>query len=201
MAQFNFAYQATNQAEGKVIETVPGDHGGETYWGLTRADADADWLGWAKIDSMRSASGFPGIAYQDCELNTLHKLYCQNKYWKTIGGDDLSNQAVANKIYDIGFNEGVEEAIRFVQESINLLNYNANTKKGYITDLKVDGVMGSLSLEAIQTFCALGMSDYLLKSLEVEQGARYKDIVRAEPSQRKFFKGWLNRTFQEGATT
>ncbi len=194
MADFSFAYQATNQAEGKILENNSADKGGETYWGLNRA-SDSNWLGWEKIDFMRLAQGFPQIAYQDVGLSTLHRLYCQQKYWYSIRGDEIKNQSIADKLYDICFNEGIGEGIKFIQESINLLNFNANTKKPYIPDLAVDGIMGPVTLGAIQNFCALGMTDYIIKSLQVEQGSRYKDIVRGDSTQREFYKGWLNRTF------
>lgn len=199
MADFGFAYTSTNQAEGKVLEKVPGDPGGETYWGLTRRD-DGDWMGWKKIDSLRPAAGFPQIAYQDLELSTWHKLYCRDKYWAPLCGDDIKSQSLANKIYDIGFNEGVGEAVQFLQETLNMLNYNSNTGKPYYPDVKVDGTMkpDGETLRRLNDFCGLSMGDYILKSLQIEQGSRYKDIVRSEPEKREFYRGWVNRTFSQG---
>ncbi|MFN9341253.1 MAG: putative peptidoglycan-binding domain-containing protein [Planctomycetota bacterium] len=98
---------------------------------------------------------------------------------------------MANELFDTAVNQGVGTAIRFWQEALNLLNRNA---KDY-PEIEVDGVAGERTLATTNQFLQRnrGQSDRLLKVLNLQQGARYLEIARKNPVQRKFLHGWLNR--------
>ena len=108
-----------------------------------------------------------------------------------IEGDAIANHAVANEVFNTAVNMGVAKAARFLQESLNLLNRNQRT----YPDIVVDGWIGPTT---IKTLKRLLLSDRtpkrLLRLLNVLQGMTYIEIVRRDPTQEKFIRGWLSRT-------
>lgn len=74
-------------------------------------------------------------------------------------------------LFDIAFNAGVKRAIILAQRALNL------------TD---DGIAGKLTKAALK---------YLDKTkLYNERVKFYNSLVKSNPSQNKFLKGWLNRS-------
>ena len=127
----------------------------------------------------------------DEELVKLAKQLFKIRYWDPIMGDQLPDQHIANKVYDSGVNLGVGTSVRYLQEGLNLLNRN---ERNY-ADISVDGAFGNNTMNALNEFLALenNRPDYLLKLLNIMQASRYVDIMRNDPTQEKFARGWLNR--------
>ena len=82
-------------------------------------------------------------------------------------------------------------SLRYLQEGLNLLNRN----EASYPDIAVDGTMGPDTLAGLDNFLRLeeGRPDYLLKLMKVMQAARYIELMRADATQEKFARGWLNR--------
>jgi len=96
------------------------------------------------------------------------------RYWDPLWGDKITSQGVADAIYDFGVNAGVSRAVTVAQLAIGAVR---------------DGQMGPNTLKAINAdneahFCA-AFADYRL--------AFYNDIVRRNPEQAKFIRGWTAR--------
>ena len=128
-----------------------------------------------------------------CQLfrrNSPAEFYRKN-YWAPVQGDKLSDDALAQELFDTAVNMGVRRAVRFFQEALNLLNRN---QKNY-DDLVADGWLGAKSLAALN---ALLVADknvrYLIKLMNALQAAHYVEIMRNDPTQERFARGWLNRT-------
>jgi lysozyme family protein len=191
MADFEIAFGETEINEGGYVND-PVDEGGETYRGVTRR-FHPDWPGWAIVDKHKAVSpdSFQTCLDNDESLHELVKQVYRRDYWNPIRGDEIPNQHIANKVFDTGVNQGVARSIRYLQESLNLLNRN---QKDY-ADIAVDGTLGDVTLATLQQFMQLehGQPDYLLKSLALMQGSYYLDILRRKPAQQKFARGWLNR--------
>lgn len=81
-----------------------------------------------------------------------------------------------------------------LQRALNLLNNQG--KEGW-PDLAVDGIYGPATLSALKTYLAKRGKDgetALLRLLNILQGNRYIEIAERNPSQEKYFYGWvLNR--------
>ena len=111
-------------------------------------------------------------------------------YWDRFDGDALPDQAVANELYDTAVNMGVRRAVRFLQSSLNMLNRNQIDYE----DLIVDGWFGAKTL---QTLNALMKKDRdctaLVKLMNIQQGARYVEIMAGDTSQERFARGWIKR--------
>lgn len=190
-ADFEIAYGETELFEGGYVND-PDDKGGETHRGVARR-FHPHWPGWKIIDDYKTKhpDDFIKRVNDDPKLVELSKQLYRAKYWAPILGDQISNQAIANKVFDTGVNQGVGTSVRYLQESLNLLNRN---QKNY-PDIKVDGSMGPATLKSLNRFLKLekGRPDYLLKLLNLMQAWRYVSRMREDKTQQKFARGWLNR--------
>lgn len=193
MADFAIAYDETMLHEGGYVND-PDDPGGETYRGVSRA-IHPDWPGWRTIDDLKKDQPSPielGRRLDDRdELQQLLAAFYRERFWMPIRGEELSDQALANELFDTSVNQGSGTAIRFWQEALNLLNRNGRD----YPEIEVDGVAGQLTMATTNRFLERnrGQADNLLKVLNLLQGGRYLDLARRNPQLRKFLHGWLNR--------
>lgn len=191
MAEFAIAFDETMLHEGGYVND-PDDPGGETYRGVARK-FHPDWLGWKTIDELKQLNPTDLNRRLDDreDLQQQVAAFYREHFWQPIGGKELSDQALANELFDTGVNQGVGTAIRFWQEALNLLNRNGRD----YPELEVDGVAGEKTLATTNRFLEQnrGQADRLLKVLNLLQGGRYLDLARRNPVMRKFLHGWLNR--------
>jgi lysozyme family protein len=188
MADFNEAYAITAAHEGGYAND-PVDRGGETYRGIARVH-HPDWSGWKRVDAQRGKTGFPKSLDKDRTLQANVKDFYKRNYWDRFDGDALPDQAVANELYDTAVNMGVRRAVRFLQSALNLLNRDQRDYK----DLIVDGWFGSKTMTALETLLKKDRSsDALVKLMNIQQGARYVEIMARDASQERFARGWIKR--------
>ena len=191
MADFDIAYGETEIREGGYVDD-PVDKGGETHRGVARK-FKSDWPGWKIIDQLKRdhPTDFKKWINESAELATLAKELFRKRYWAPIRGDEIPNQHIANKLFDTGVNQGVARSVRYLQDGLNLLNRN---QENY-ADIKIDGKFGKQTLETLNLFLKLekDQPDYLLKALNLLQASFYIDIMRKDPTQERFARGWLNR--------
>jgi lysozyme family protein len=187
MATFDKAYTITLGHEGGYSND-PHDKGGETYMGVAR-NFYPNWEGWSIIDSAKSENGFPrNLSYKN-KLTILVKGFYKENYWDKVGGDLIPDQSVANELFDTAVNMGVNKSIRFLQLGLNVLNRN---QKNY-SDVVEDGKFGNNTLTALNACLSLGDGHYLVKVMNILQGANYISIMKNNPTQQRFARGWLNR--------
>ncbi len=168
----------------------PADRGGETYRGIARR-FHPDWAGWRIIDRARNRPGFPESLDDNATLQRQVAALYRHLYWEPVGGDRLPDSDLAIELMDTAVNMGVRRAARFLQEGLNLLNRNQKSWP----DLVVDGWIGDKSISALhKCLRGRGGKGYLLKVLNTLQAERYLDIMRRDPTQERFARGWLNRT-------
>lgn len=113
MANFEEAYKRTCQFEGGYVNDKS-DSGGETYKGISRKN-NPKWNGWIVIDAYKKKASFPKNLDSNDELQQLVKDCYRKNYWETISGDSLTNQKVANDLYDTAVNMGVATSIKLAQ--------------------------------------------------------------------------------------
>lgn len=189
MADYEEALKKILIIEGKYSND-PIDNGGETYKGIARK-FHPHWLGWRIIDNAKKLESFPGGLDKNKTLQNHVKALYKKQYWDAINGDKMPNQHIAEEVLDAGVNIGIRRSARFLQESINLLNRNQASQE----DLIIDGVIGNQSINALKKTLKLDKSNqYVLILLNIFQGMRYINILRANPSQEKYTRGWIKRT-------
>lgn len=118
MAKFDEAYQRTLKFEGGWVND-DADSGKETYKGISRA-ANPNWSGWKIVDGYKKKSNFPKNLDSDTKLQSLVKELYKTNYWDKVWGDKITNQKVANDLYDTGVNMGVAMSIKLSERQFNM---------------------------------------------------------------------------------
>lgn len=191
MASFDVAYAKTAKFEGGYVNN-PSDRGGETNFGITVAVA--------------RAAGFTG------EMKDMTAAQARDiikaGFWDVMRLDDLMDQSVAEEMFDTGVNQGAATVVKYLQQAVNALNYkrvkmpDGYTDARYFDDLAVDGkispkregeVFGSKTINAANSFIAIGRAREMFNALNIMQGAKYLALADDHFDQRKFFLGWMER--------
>lgn len=187
MANFDKAFSLTLSAEGGYANDEQ-DKGGETYKGIAR-NFNADWDGWKIIDNLKKdTKNFPKNLDSDSSLQSYVKQIYKKKYWDVNNIDNITNQDIANELFDTGVNQGVKTSAIYLQQALNLLNKNQQSYK----DLLLDGAIGNITLSVINNH---PNQKAVLKTMNILQGKKYIEICEKNPEQEKFFYGWLNRVW------
>lgn len=152
-------------SEGSEFTDDPVDRGGATKYGL----------------SLRGLKALPG--YEDWTKDDLKKLSeeeAKDIYYKFFWEfENINSQKIATKLFDIYVNLPPIKAVKIFQ-------VGANACGGRIV---VDGVWGPRTVSAIN-LCDEGC---YLDKIVVLLAQYYSSIVKVNPSQGKFLKGWLRR--------
>jgi lysozyme family protein len=162
------------------------DKGGETNYGITVSTLNsAKTKGWIPFN----------VTIQNIQLEHVKIIY-KKGYWDVVQADRLPHP-LDLIMFDSAVNHGPNAAVKLLQKSLNtLLPY---------TELKVDGIIGPLTLRAVRDY--EGLQDapgshnksnirYLCIDVLINRIELYLSIVLNNKSQEKFLKGWLNRVFK-----
>jgi lysozyme family protein len=190
MADLGSALARTLRFEGGWVDD-PVDRGGETYCGISRCFANS-WIGWQLIDAMKQ--GYPDKQILNRKLAALPDLehlvfeFYREHYWRPLSGARIASQTLADQIFDCAVHVGVKSCVKMLQEALNLLAISSGSP------LNVDGVLGPLTLAAIEkTVTRERDAQDLSRLLQLLRGAHYLSIVRTNPTQRRYLRGWLRR--------
>lgn len=161
MANFGVFLRKLLRLEGGYVNHK-NDKGGCTNQGIT-------------INTFRDYYGY-GLNCDDLKNITEEQVghIYKEGYWDKCWGDKIQCPKVAQLIADWAVNSGVKTAIKGVQKIVNT---------------EADGIMGPMTLKAINEFPA---KDLFFKIKEARE-EYYNNIVKKNPSQKSFLKGWLNR--------
>jgi lysozyme family protein len=167
MADFNPAFEKMLRDEGGFqLTDIPGDRGGMTYAGIAR-NPNPQWSGWALVD--RKEFGGP--------LTSLVRDFYRQNYWDRIRGDELSNQEVAETIFNFAVNTGTGVAIKLAQVIVGAVP---------------DGGIGPKTIELLNRCTPQNfMASYALAKIQ-----RYVNICLKDRSQSKFLLGWVRRSLE-----
>lgn len=147
---------------------IPNDSGGPTNRGVTIAT-------WRIYGYDKNEDGV--INTTDVKLITEYDaIYVVMKpgFWDKALADQIQDQSVANIIVDWMWGSGVSKTIKRIQK---------------ILGVKQDGIVGPKTLGAINS----ANSKTLFNKIWTARQNFYCKIVDANPVQKKFLKGWLNR--------
>lgn len=95
----------------------------------------------------------------------------RNEYWKF---DKIIDQSIATKLFDMSVNMGVGTAVKMLQR---------------ILGVDVDGIFGTRTLDAVNG----DDPDILMLDLVNACIKRYEDIIKSDPTQERFRRGWMRR--------
>jgi lysozyme family protein len=106
----------------------------------------------------------------------------EREYWDAMRLNELENQNIANKLFDMGVNMGVRQAAIYAQRAANSL---------LVTDARLveDGEIGAKTLAGINSADPIAYYQALC-DLSV---AHYRHVAAVNPAQAVNLAGWLNR--------
>ena len=184
MADYNDSIMGILQVEAGYSNDVD-DSGGETIGGISRNNWP-HWEGWNVVDGLKTSSGFPKILMFSVELRKHILEFYKENFWDKVGGDKIADGKIAYELMDTAINQGIKNAVRDVQRSLNLLNNQGK----FGEDIEVDGFIGKETIDAINSY---PFPWAISSSINGFQFNRYVAITEKNPSQEKFFRGWLTR--------
>jgi lysozyme family protein len=158
------------------------DRGGPTRWGMTvKAAADVGYTG----------------PMDKCPKEVAVAFY--TKLWSRLKIDDVMKRSVSLGLYlyDFGVVSGSGNAVRELQELINVLN----VKETLFPDVTVDGGIGKEVLSAIDSYAKGASMDVLAASYNAMRMAFCVELAKKDKSQESNIRGWLNRIYSVGETT
>jgi lysozyme family protein len=185
MAVYELALLKTGLNEGGYANN-PNDKGKETFAGIARKFWPT-WAGWAIIDIIKKNRGTDAdtinrFATADPRMRPLIVAFYKTNFWDTNKLDQITDQQLAETIYDFGVNHGVNGAAETLQNAYNdILPYNA-------LKLGVDGDIGNKTLMAVNSKNPI----MLHTSYNAHRRFQYKKWAE-EPDQGQFLNGWLKR--------
>ena len=182
--RFDDAFKIVLGFEGGYVND-PADKGGETNYGITYNTLnDAKNKGWIPFN----------VTIQNIKIEHAKIIY-KKGYWDAVQADSLPHP-LDLIMFDSAVTHGPNAAVKLLQKSLNaLLPY---------TELVVDGIIGPLTLRAVNNYVGLGIVPgmypnsnirYLCMDVLMNRIELYLSIVTNNKSQEKFLKGWLNRVF------
>ena len=168
MADFNAAFEKMIADEGGyVLHNVAGDTGGMTYAGIAR-NKNPNWPGWNLIDHE---------ALNNPLLTGMVRGFYKTEFWDRLRGDGITNQVVAESVFNFGVNTGMGVAVKLAQ---------------LIVGATPDGAVGGKTVEKFSNV----EPEAFKKAYALAKITRYADICNKNRSQSKFLLGWLNRTLK-----
>lgn len=176
MANFDYAIKQTLQHEGGYNE-VKGDAGGATNYGISLRFLKSIYKDstWVDHDANReiNANDIKNLSENDAK-----KIYYE-QFWLKNKCIFIDSDEIAAKYFDMAVNMGSSQATKLLQRAINHMG----------NDLKVDGVIGNVTITAINKI----ESHVLAVLLRYECIMFYQELVKSKPDLIKFLSGWMRR--------
>ena len=141
----------------------PDDRGGATKFGI-------------------SARAYPNLDIKNLTRDDAETIY-KDDYWRPLYCSSISSQALAEALFSFGVNAGTARAVLTLQQAARLMG---------ATQLTLDGIMGPKTLRTINKFTRK-YGSALINAFRGFQFAFYLNIVKHNPSQHSFIRGWLRR--------
>ena len=165
---FETAFDFIIAKEGGYIED-PYDKGGATKYGISARFIKTNDL---KIKDVK-----------DLTLLQAKEIY-HMFFWNTLKIDQFNDSTVQLFLFDTAVNCGNEKAAMLLQSSINSISHIA-----------VDGKIGNETIGTCNNITSNTNNNKILKQLMLSSRiAYYMHIVGNDITQRRFLKGWVNRT-------
>lgn len=166
----------------------PNDRGGETIAGISRV-YHPSWSGWEYIDMVKR-----GIKYNGIESLKKHSIFLgmidefyRDFYWNPCHCGQMPDH-LADKVFNLSVNRGVNSGGRVLQTALNLLNKNED-----VEDISTDGWIGPQTITRVLSFSDkyLERVHQYITAIQVKE---YITIADIDSTQREFLHGWLNRS-------
>lgn len=140
----------------------PNDLGGETKYGISKRS-------------------YPHLDIKNLTVEQAVEIY-KRDWWDRYKYESIGDLDIAAKVFDLAVNMGANPAHRILQKAVNFVSSS---------NLKVDGVIGPLTLAALADADAAKVR----RAMEFYAAEYYYSLAKARPANRNFLLGWLNRAY------
>lgn len=196
-ARYAAAARKLRGIEGGLVDD-PADNGGATKYGISlrflkaegAIDLDADGLADFDLDF---DGDIDGADVRKLTWGDAAFLYYRC-FWLRLGADGYA-EPLGEMLFDQAVNGGIVAARKLLQRAINACLARAPAARTRPAPLAVDGQIGPLTQAALLwviAYPALGMPA-LVPAFRTAAADRYRAIVAADRTQKRFLKGWLAR--------
>jgi len=173
---FTIALERTLKHEGGYND-VKGDAGGATNHGISLRflkdlHKTAHWVDFDK-DGDVDAQDIKNLTKEDAG-----KIY-HSEFWLKNKCDKIIDVNIAAKLFDMSVNMGCKQAARLLQAALKLSGF----------DVTVDGILGPKTIDAVNKSIPEDLKVFIV----YECINFYLNLVQANPTYKKFIKGWLKR--------
>ena len=176
----------------------PVDRGGATKYGISlrflvaEGKVDDDGDGFADFD-LDMDGDIDGADIRKLTILDAKILY-RTCFWDRLDCGSFE-EPIGEMLFDQAVNGGLRAAAKLLQRALNEIAREARFRS---TPLKVDGVIGEKTLQSLDSYVARFGVDRIIDAYREAVKDRYHAIVRANPSQARFLRGWLNRANRLG---
>lgn len=157
---------------------VKNDNGGETYCGIAKK-YHPNWEGWKIIDTNKPLKYNQKI--KDDKLEKLVLDVYMKQYYNPMKIGSINSLMLSAHVFCHGVNAGTTTAIKLLQKAINSV---------YKVQIAVDGKIGTQTLSYANKESKMSA---LIAAYIDRRNEFYQNIVKRNPSQKKFLNGWLSR--------
>lgn len=166
MAEFEKLAGKLLKLEGGFVNH-PKDRGGATKYGVILNT-------WKEYGYDKDQDG--DIDLDDLKAITHEdaKMIAKKIFWDYFKADQIRNQSIAELMVDWGYNSGRVTVARRIQRILNV---------------PLDGVIGKITIAAINK----ANQAKLFHAIKQDRKEFIEHLVRMNPSQEVFYKGWMNR--------
>ena len=168
MADFKILGTALRSWEGGFVND-PDDAGGATMRGITIGT----YTSYCKLKGRKAPTVEDLKKLTDAEWWDIFKTM----YWDPWRADEIKSQAVANICVNWGWGAGVISSIKAVQKALGL---------------KADGVVGSVTLAALNKSHRLYGYRFVFNHIKAERGMQYLTAAQKR-NNAKYLDGWLRK--------
>lgn len=190
--KFNKAHIFVQKWEGGISDH-PADKGGYTAYGVCTAfmrdfmakPANRVWAG-SELGLEIPKGGCVDRAFMRKITKDMAARIFKRAFWDALDLDSHSLKT-AVCVYDCAVNSGSGRSVRLLQQAHN------NLKSKTAAALVVDGLIGPKTHAAIKALAASRETELVNELIRLRE-LFLRNIVKSNPSQSVFLKGWLNRT-------
>lgn len=165
----------------------PNDPGGATQFGISlRWLATLHSLKGPHMEGDLNGDGVIDIEdIRNMKREDAAALY-KEEWWDKYRYSDITDQAIATKVFCTAINMGAGPANRLLQNALRAHGCG---------NLVADGQLGAATMQALRYVCAKESPLAVLSTYRALQAAYYDALIAHNPKLEKFRNGWHNRAY------